>query len=91
MDAILVLAPNVPAGATMVFNSADGLGWTDSRGWKVFFGADAKDMNLKVRVYQSLVDSLTARGLYPAFISVAYPDAPYYRMAQVPEKEEVNE
>jgi hypothetical protein len=91
VDAILGLAPNVPAGGMMTYDPRNGLGWTDGRGWKVFFGADAKDMNLKVRVYQSLVDSLMARGLYPEFISVAYPDAPYYRMAQVPEKSEVNE
>jgi hypothetical protein len=91
VDAILVLAPNVPPGVMMTYDPRNGLGWTDSRGWKVFFGAGAKDMNLKVRVYQSLVDSLMARGLYPAFISVAYPDAPYYRMAHVPEKSEVGE
>jgi hypothetical protein len=82
VDAILMLAPNVPAGSMMMYDPRNGLGWNDSRGWQVFFGADAKDMTLKVRVYQSLVDSLMARGLYPEFISVVYPDAPYYRMAQ---------
>jgi len=82
VDAILLLAPNVPAGVMMAYDAHNGLGWTDSRGWQVFFGTDPKNMALKVRVYQSLVDSLMARGLYPVFISVAYPDAPYYRMAQ---------
>jgi cell division protein FtsQ len=91
VDAILVLAPNVPPGAMMTYDPHEGLGWTDNRGWKVFFGTDARDMPMKVRVYQSLVDSLMARGLYPAYISVAYPDAPYYRMAQVPENNDVNE
>ena len=83
VDAILVLAPHVPAGSTMVFDATDGLGWTDSRGWKAFFGTSAYDMPLKVRVYQSLVDSLVGRGKYPEFISVVYPDAPYYRMAEI--------
>jgi hypothetical protein len=46
----------------------------------VFFGSKAKDMALKMRVYQALVDSVTARGLYPVFINVARVDAPYYRM-----------
>lgn len=91
VDAILVLAPSVPAGTSMTYDPRNGLGWTDSRGWKVFFGTGAKDMPLKVRVYQSLVDSLVARGLYPEFISVIYPDAPYYRMAKVPPKSEVSE
>ncbi len=82
VEAILVLAPNVPEGVMMMYDPRNGLGWNDSRGWRAFFGADSKDMALKVRVYQSLVDSLMARGLYPAFISVAYSDAPYYRMAR---------
>ena len=83
VDAILVLAPHVPADLTMTFDSADGLGWTDNRGWKVAFGTSAQDMPLKIRVYESLVQSLISRGKFPEFISVVYPDAPFYRMAEV--------
>jgi len=83
VDAILALAPSMPAGSTMVFDPADGLGWTDSRGWKAFFGVSAHDMPLKVRVYQSLVNSLASRGKSPVFISVAYPEAPFYRMTEL--------
>jgi cell division septal protein FtsQ len=82
VDAILVLAPNVPAGSTLTYHGTDGLGWKDSRGWDIFFGISAADMALKLRVYQSLVDSLAARGQVPVYINVAYPDAPYYRMSQ---------
>jgi hypothetical protein len=42
-----------------------------------------QDMPLKVRVYQSLVDSLSKRGITPLFISVMYPDAPFYRAVKV--------
>jgi len=87
VDAILALAPTVPADSTMVFDPAFGLGWTDSRGWKSFFGTRAQDMPLKVRVYQSLVDSLVSRGISPVFISVAYPDAPFYRAVDVEYKQ----
>ena len=83
MNAILVLSPNVPAGSTMIFDPTYGLGWNDSRGWQAFFGTSARDMALKIRVYQSLVDSLASRGRIPVFISVVYPDAPFYRMANV--------
>jgi hypothetical protein len=83
VNAILVLSPSVPAGSTMIFDPGYGLGWNDSRGWQAFFGTSAKDMALKVRVYQSLVDSLVSRGRIPVFISVVYPDAPFYRMANV--------
>jgi cell division protein FtsQ len=83
VNSILVLSPNVPAGTTMIFDPTYGLGWNDSRGWQAFFGTSAKDMALKIRVYQSLVDSLASRSRIPVFISVAYPDAPFYRMADV--------
>jgi hypothetical protein len=83
VKAILDLSPNVPAGSTMIFDSTYGLGWNDPRGWQAFFGMSAKDTPLKIRVYQSLVDSLVSRGRIPAFINVAYPDAPFYRMTNV--------
>ncbi len=83
VDAILVLSSSVPAGATMIFDPSYGLGWNEPRGWQAFFGTSAKDMALKVRVYQSLVDSLVSRGRIPEFISVIYPDAPFYRMTEV--------
>jgi hypothetical protein len=87
VDAILALAPTVPADSTMVFDRSFGLGWTDSRGWKSYFGTSAQDMPLKVRVYQSLVDSLVSQGKIPAFINVMYPDAPFYRLVDVASKE----
>ncbi len=87
VDAILILAPHVPADSVMVFDRSFGLGWTDSRGWKAFFGTSADDMPLKVRVYQSLVDSLVNRGMYPTMINVMYPDAPFYWALEVKEQE----
>jgi cell division protein FtsQ len=77
-----ILAANLPAGATMIYNPGTGFGWSDPQGWQVFFGSNSKDMALKVRVYQALAASLTSRGIYPAFISVVHVDAPYYRMEQ---------
>jgi cell division protein FtsQ len=90
VDAILALAPSVPDGAILTFDSAEGLGWTDPRGWRVSFGTSAADMPLKVRVYQSLVDSLGARGKVPTYINVTFPEAPYYRMAQTFETTELS-
>ena len=87
VDAVLALSPLLPAGTSMTFDSAQGLGWKDSRGWQVYFGTSVEDMPLKARVYQSLVDSLMARNIYPAYINVMYPEAPYYRMAIIEKKE----
>ena len=80
VDAALALAPLVPAGSTLTYSAADGFSWKDPRGWTVAFGTTANDVPLKIRVYQSLVDSLTQKGKIPEFISVVYPDGPYYRM-----------
>ncbi len=80
--AIMELAPDVPAGATMLYDARYGLGWADSRGWQVYFGKDESNLTTKLAVYQALVSSLTAKGVAPAFISVQYANAPYYRMSQ---------
>jgi hypothetical protein len=91
VDAIILLAPIVPADATMFYDATYGLGWEDSRGWKAFFGTSAHDMALKVRVYQSLTESFAERIVKPIFINVTYPEAPYYRMAAEIEYKPVSE
>lgn len=83
VEAIRLLAPLVPASATLTYSAADGLHWDDPRGWRVAFGTSAQDMPLKMSVYRALVDSLVARRITPAFISVAHPHGPYYRMTDV--------
>ncbi len=82
VQAIRTIAPDVPQGTLMEYDPKYGLGWADSRGWKVFFGYSASDMPVKLQVYKSLVDSLTQQGIQPTFISVQYANAPYYRISQ---------
>jgi cell division septal protein FtsQ len=91
VEAIIYLAPNVPADTTLIYDGTYGLGWDDARGWRVFFGTSAHDMALKVRVYQSLAQSLVERSVQPTFINVTYPEAPYYRMAAEVEYRPVSE
>lgn len=91
VDAILALSPLMPAGTTMTFDPAQGLGWQDPRGWNAAFGTSVQDMPLKARVYQSLVDSLMQRSVYPAYINVVYPESPYYRMAIIEQQEIIEE
>ena len=82
VKSIQILAPNVPSGSTLTYDSRYGLGWSDSRGWQAYFGSDSQDMSIRLKVYQSLVNSLLQRGIYPVFISVQYSNAPYYRLSQ---------
>lgn len=76
------LAGHVPPGAVILYNEAFGFGWNDPRGWRAYFGTTASDVELKMRVYEQMVNSLTQRGIRPALINVTYPTAPYYRMNQ---------
>ncbi len=82
VKSIQTLAPAVPAGVTMEYDPKLGLGWQDTRGWKVYFGSNLQDMPLKLQVYKSLVDSLIKQGIHPTLISVEYANAPYYRISQ---------
>ena len=66
----------------LLYDPQYGFGWVDQRGWTVWFGTDAQEMDVKLRVYSVLVDSLAQRGITPTFISVEYPGAPYYRLGQ---------
>ena len=76
------LAGHVPPGMPILYDASFGFGWNDPRGWRVYFGTSASDVELKMRVYESMVNSLTQRGIRPALINVTYPTAPYYRMSQ---------
>ncbi|HSA99867.1 MAG TPA: FtsQ-type POTRA domain-containing protein [Anaerolineales bacterium] len=80
--AIEGLAGHVPPGMTILYDANLGFGWNDPRGWRVYFGTKASDVELKMRVYEAMVDSLTQRGIRPALINVTYPTAPYYRMSK---------
>jgi cell division septal protein FtsQ len=76
------LAGHVPPGMPILYEASFGFGWEDPRGWRVYFGTSGRDVELKMRVYESMVASLTQRGIQPALINVTYPTAPYYRLTQ---------
>ncbi len=82
VQALKGLASHVPPGQSILYDARMGFGWNDPRGWRAYFGATPNDIALKMRVYESLVESLTQRGIRPALINVTYPTAPYYRMSQ---------
>ena len=82
VQALKGLAGHVPPGQSILYDARMGFGWNDPRGWRAYFGATPSDIELKMRVYESMVESLTQRGIRPALINVTYPTAPYYRMSQ---------
>ncbi len=82
VKALKGLVSRVPPGAPILYEEGLGFGWNDPRGWRVHFGTSASDIELKMRVYETMVNSLTQRGIQPVLINVTYPAAPYYRMDQ---------
>jgi cell division septal protein FtsQ len=74
------LGYHVPPGMPILYDPTLGFGWNDPRGWSVYFGTSSNDIELKMRVYETLVNSLTQRGIRPVMINVTYPTAPYYRI-----------
>ena len=80
VSSILALGAKMPEGTVLVYDSQHGLGWNDPNGWEVFFGPEDQDMDMKLVVYQALVERLKNDGIKPALISVEYLHAPYYRM-----------
>lgn len=80
VTAIMALGAKMPADTVLVYDSQHGLGWNDPNGWDVFFGVEDQNMDMKLLVYQALVERLKSEGIQPALISVEYLHAPYYRM-----------
>ena len=82
VQALKGLIGHVPPGTPILYEKGYGFGWNDPRGWRVYFGVSAGDVELKVLVYEAMVNSLAQKGIRPAMINVMYPTAPYYRMSQ---------
>ena len=83
VQAFEALAPHVPQGTPIQYDSVTGLSWNDGRGWQAVFGFGSEHVKMKALVYQAMVDWLTQRGIRPILINVAYPNAPFYRVEQV--------
>ncbi len=69
------LRPNIEL---LHYDSKNGLSYQDGRGWRGYFGVGTS-MEVKLAVYETLVANLASRRIQPTAISVANPDAPFYR------------
>lgn len=79
VSAILSVSSLAPANTPIIYHQERGLGWRAAEGWEVYFG-DVSDMNLKLRVYQTLVNRLKGERIIPALISVEFVHSPFYRL-----------
>ena len=77
----LRLGEFLPAGAHLDYDSINGLGWTNERGWQIWMGIDtAAGMSEKIKAYQAYIDNLDSRGIEVSELNIANPDAPFYRL-----------
>lgn len=82
VQGILAIKGELPEGAPLLFDMEHGMGWEDSRGWKVYFGFDLSQMEEKLNMYDELIAQLEHDGIQPKFVSVEFIHAPYYRAEQ---------
>ena len=68
------LRPNIEK---LYYRASHGLSYQDGRGWRVYFGSGT-DMQQKLVVYETIVDTLLEQGLTPVYVSVSNQDKPYY-------------
>lgn len=80
VSAALTLSEHLPEGAVLAYDNQRGYSWVDPAGWQVYFGMP-QDMEMKLAVYQSIVQELRRQEVQPALISVEFVHAPYYRLA----------
>jgi len=80
IPAILQVGESAPPETHLLYDTEHGLGWRDPQGWQVYMGLDGEQMETKLQVYQVLEETLQQGGITPAFVSVEYVDAPYYRL-----------
>ncbi len=78
--AIQKLSVQAPSGTPVLYDPRYGLGWNDPQGWKVYYGMDIENMDLKLEQYKVIVTDLGKRGIQPKMISVEFPHAPFYRL-----------
>lgn len=77
--AIRTAASLVPANAPLIYDAQHGLGWRDERGWQVYLG-DAQEIEMKMKVYEMLIQQLVTAGIQPVLVSVEHVHNPYYRL-----------
>ncbi len=80
LTAAQVLSKKMPAEATLIYTLKDGLGWSDPGGWNVYVGMDLSNINLKLKVYQAVIQKLEEDGITPVLVSVENVNAPFYRL-----------
>lgn len=79
VKSIFTLFDYAPQGEPLIYTAKHGFGWKDSSDLIVYFG-DASDLEMKLKIYQAILQRVDEEGVRPEMISVEWVDAPYYRL-----------
>jgi len=79
VSAILSMSGQAPKDTPLLYDAKHGLGWRDNRGWEVYLG-DVSEIDMKLRVYQAMIEKINKEGLSPVLVSVEYTHTPYFRL-----------
>jgi len=79
VDAILFMAEKAPENSQLIYDPEHGLGWRDQGGWIVYLG-DIQDFEMKIHVYEAILQHLKEVNTRPTLISVEFVHAPYYEL-----------
>ena len=80
LKTMIDLPGKISIDSNLVYNSLNGLGWKDSRGWDVYIGSDLGNIDQRLTIYESLIANLDQQGIKPSeMVSVEFINAPFYR------------
>jgi hypothetical protein len=79
ITAVLFVEEQAPPDSRVFYNSEHGLGWEDQRGWTVYLG-ETNDLQMKMQVYESILQRLKEQDTRPTMISVEFVHSPYIRL-----------
>lgn len=80
ITSLLDLQSRIPPESNLVYDTLNGLGWKDPRGWDVFIGKDLSNFDQKMNMYEYVIVHLELQGKLPIqMVSVEYVNAPFYK------------
>jgi hypothetical protein len=80
LTALLAISTRAPQDIPLIYNRQQGLGWRDVRGWMVYFGMNVAEIEMKLRVYDAIINYLVENQIRPETVSIENVHAPYYRL-----------
>ncbi len=79
--AILAVSEALPPTVAIIYDPEHGLGWQDEGGWQVYLGDD-RDIEMKLKVYEAIVQRLMDEEIQPTLISIEHVHNPYFQAEQ---------